>query len=194
MRFNLAANANRDVQASTMQALKQVYGQVRAHDILLQCMYFVKIEDIFNIGANAPWFNDKSLTYLITDTDLSLGSSEAENFEAGSLPGANLIKKTADEMEMTFIETINGDISKSYKACQDLAFNEDGTVNEARSYTFKITAGLINHKNPNAPPPFVKSWLVSVKSGSVAVSATGRSEIVKIPITFQKIRPKMFES
>ena len=178
--------------SSPMQALKQMYGQVKAHDVLLQCMYMVKIEDVFGIGKNIPWFKDPSLCYLVTEADLSFGGSEAENFNVGALPAGHLTMKTGDEMDMTFIETANGDIFKSYKACQDLAFNKDGTVNEPRKYTFKISVALIDHKNPTKPPPISKSWLVSVKSGSAEVSSAGRSEIIKEPITFQKIRPLLF--
>ena len=178
--------------SSPLQALKKMYGEVRAHDVLLQCMYMVRIEDIFNIGSAIPWFKDESLCFLITESDLSFGGSEGETFNAGALPASYLTMKTGDEMNMTFIETINGDIFKSYKACQDLAFNDDGTVNEPRKYTFKITVALIDHKHPNKPPPISKSWLVAVKSGSADVSSAGRSEIIKEPITFQKIRPLLF--
>lgn len=178
---------------SPLQSLKKIYGKVKAHDVLLQCMYIVRIENIFGIGAGIPWFKDESLGYLVTDADLSFGGSDAESYHAGALPAGYLTMKTGDEMDMTFIETIGGDIFNSYKACQELAFNKDGTVNEPRKYTFKITIALINHKQPEKPPAIMKSWLVAVKSGSAEISSAGRSEIVKAPITFQKIRPKLFE-
>lgn len=179
--------------SSPMQLLKKMYGEVKAHDVLLQCMYMVRIEDIFGIGKNIPWFKDQSLGYLVTESDFSFGGTEGETFNAGALPAGYLTMKTGDEMDMTFIETINGDIYNSFAACQNLAFNDDGTVNEPRKYTFKITIALINHRQPDKPPPVSKSWLVAVKSGSAEISSAGRSEIIKAPITFQKIRPKMFE-
>ncbi|WP_352309101.1 hypothetical protein [Psychrobacter sp. W2-37-MNA-CIBAN-0211] len=181
------------VTDSPSQALKLLYGEVRAHKALLQCMYSVTIEDVFNIGAGIPWFNNKSLGYLVTDSDLSLGSSESESFYAGALQSNYLTQKTADDMELTFIETANGDIFKSFRACYELAFNDDGTVNEPKNYAFKLSIGLIDHENPSKPPVVKRSWLVAAKSGRADISAAGRSEIVKHGITIQKLRPLMFE-
>lgn len=176
-----------------MQSLKLLYGEMRAHEALLQCMYIVKIEDIFGNGPNIPWFKDKSLSYLVTDADLSLGSADSETFYAGAFQAGYLTQKTADDMDMTFIETINGNISKSYIDCHKLAFPGDGTVNESKKYAFKLSVGLLNPKNPNSVPVITASWLVGVKSARLEVSSSARSEIVKIPITFQKLRPLMFQ-
>jgi len=188
-----AVDPDADLGGSAMQRLKQLYGEVKVHEALLQCMYVVTIEDVFSIGSGIPWFADKSLSYLVTEADLSLGSSESEAFYAGALPANYLTKKTADDMDMTFIETVNGDIFKSFRACYELAFNEDGTVNEPRKYAFKLTIGLIDHKAPTKPPAVTRSWLVAAKSGRAEISSAGRSEIVKESITLQKLRPLMFE-
>lgn len=176
-----------------MQSLQLLYGKVRAHKALLQCMYVVKIEDIFGNGPNIPWFTDKSLCYLVTDADMSLGSAESESFYAGAYQASYLTQKSSDDMDMTFIETINGRITSSYISCRKLAFNKDGTMNETKKYAFKLSVGLINPKKPNSEPLITASWLVGVKSAKIEVSSVSRSEIVKIPITFQKLRPLMFE-
>ncbi|MGO3664794.1 MULTISPECIES: hypothetical protein [unclassified Psychrobacter] len=176
-----------------MQSLQLLYGKLRVHEALLQCMYVVKIEDIFGNGPNIPWFRDKTLCYLATEADMSLGSADSETFYAGSYQAGYLTQKTADDMDVTFIETINGDISNSYRACHKLAFNDDGTVNESKKYAFKLSVGLINHKKPNSEPVITRSWLVGAKSARPEISSTGRSEIVKVPVTFQKLRPLMFE-
>tara|TARA_B100000530_G_scaffold309310_1_gene234984 strand:- start:5278 stop:5877 length:600 start_codon:yes stop_codon:yes gene_type:complete len=193
--FNSIAAAATNTAKSylPMQDLRKMYGEVRAHEILLQCMYVVTIEDIYGIGAGIPWFTDQSLSYLVTETDLSLGSADAESFHVGALPASYLTQKTADEMDMTFIETSTGAIFKSFRACYDLAFNKDGTVNVPKDYCFKLSIGLINHKRPNDPPAVTRSWIVSVKSGRAETSAVGRSEVAKEAITFQKMRPLIFE-
>lgn len=189
-----AASADNSNNAySPMQDLRIMYGKTKAHDVLLQCMYVVTIQDIYGIGNGIPWFNDESLSYLVTEADLSLGSAEAESFYAGALPASYLTQKNADDMDMTFIETSRGDIFKSFRACYDLAFNKDGTVSEPRKYSFKLTVGLINHKKPNDPPAITRSWIVAAKNGRTEAAATGRSEIVKESITFQKMRPLIFE-
>ena len=176
-----------------MQQLQMLYGKMRAHEALLQCMYVVKIEDIFNIGKGIPWFTDSSLCYLVTEADMSLGSAEGESFYAGAIQAGYLTQKSSDDMDMTFIETINGDIAKSYIACHKLAFPGDGSVNEPKKYAFKLSVGLINHKHPNDKPVITRSWLVGAKSAKPEISSTGRSEVVKIPVTFQKLRPLGFE-
>lgn len=176
-----------------MQSLQLLYGKVRAHEALLQCMYVVKIEDIFNNGPTIPWFNDKSLCYLVTEADMSLGSAESESFYAGAYQASYLTQKSSDDMDMTFIETMNGRITSSYIACRKLAFNKDGTMNETKKYAFKLSVGLINPKYPDSEPLITSSWLVGVKSAKIEVSSAARSEIIKIPITFQKLRPLMFE-
>lgn len=176
-----------------MQALQLLYGKLRAHEALLQCMYVVKIEDIFGIGKGIPWFTDSTLSYLVTEADMSLGSAEGETFYAGAFQAGYLTQKSSDEMDMTFIETINGDISRSYMACHKLAFPGDGSVNEPKKYAFKLSVGLINHKKPNDEPVIMRSWLVGAKNAKPDISSTGRSEIIKVPVTFQKLRPLMFE-
>lgn len=178
---------------SPMQDLKKMYGQARALGVLLQCMYIVTIDDIYGIGHGIPWFTDKTLSFLVTEADLSLGSAEAESFYAGALPASLLTQKNADDMELTFIETSRGDVFKSFRACYNLAFNADGTVNEPRKYSFKLTVGLFNHEKPKDPPAVTRSWIVAAKSGRTEASASARSEIVKESITFQKVRPLFFE-
>ena len=176
-----------------LMQLKRLYGELKAHDVLLQCMYMVKIENVFGLKGNIPWFNDKSLTYLVTDAELSFGSGESETFYAGALPAGYMTQKTEDDIDMTFIETLNGDIFKSYRACHKLIFNADGTVNEPKKYAFKLTIGLIHNKKNSHISPVARTWIVGVKSGRTEVSSAGRSEIIKETITFQKLRPPMFE-
>lgn len=194
VRSFLQSTAEPIMTAAPTQALKLLYGEVRAHRALLQCMYVVNIEDVFGIGTGIPWFDNQSLGYLVTDTDLSLGSAESESFHAGAIQSSYLTQKTADDMDLTFVETANGDIFKSFRACYELAFNDDGTVNEPKSYAFKLSIGLIDHENLSQPPVVQRSWLVAAKNGRAEVSATGRSEVVKHAITLQKIRPLMFEN
>ena len=203
-RFNEAASAlvnegkntlkrGLGIENAGLMQLKRLYGELKAHDVLLQCMYMVKIENVFNIKGDIPWFKDKTLTYLVTEAELSFGSGEAETFYAGALPAGYMTQKTDDEMDMTFIETLNGDIFKSYRACHKLIFNADGTVNEPQKYAFKVTIGLIHNKQNNHIAPVARSWIVCVKSGRTEVSSAGRSEIIKETISFQKLRPMMFE-
>lgn len=194
--FNVTKQTAKNKVSTTggaLQQLKKIYGQVKAHDVLLQCMYAVKIEDIYNIGGNIPWFKDNTLTYLITDTELSFGSGESETFYAGALPASYMTQRTADDIDMTFIETLNGDIFKSYRACHGMIFNADGTVNEPKKYAFKLTIQLLNHRGTSGTPPLAGSWIVCVKSGRVELSSSGRSEVVKETITFQKLRPTLFD-
>lgn len=181
-----------ETASSGLMQMKQIYGEAKAHGVLLQCMYVVKLENIFDIKGDIPWFKDKSLSYLITDTELSFGSGESESFYAGALSASYMTQKTDDDMDMTFIETLNGDIFKSYRACHKLIFNPDGTVNEPKKYAFKLTVGLIHNKKNSHIAPVARSWIVCVKSGRTEVSSASRSEIIKDTITFQKLRPDIF--
>lgn len=176
-----------------VREMRKVYGELRAHEALLQCMYVVKIEDIFGIGKNIPWFRDKSLCYLVTEADMSLGSAESETFYAGAYQASYLTQKSSDDMDMTFIETKYADISSSYRACHKLAFRDDGTMNEPKKYAFKLSIGLLSHHKPYREPVIERSWIVGVKSAKPEISSAGRSEIIKVPVTFQKLRPLMFE-
>jgi len=178
--------------AIDLKTLKKLYGTMRAMDVLSQCMYQVKIEDVFGIGGDIPWFKNKDIGYLVTEADVSFGGAEAENSHAGSYEFSLLTKRTADDMDMTFIETINGDIFKSFRACRKRAFNEDGTVNEPRKYAFKLSIAIINPKKHTNIAPVGRAWIVGVKEGRTEVSSAGRSEIIKSTITFQKLMPTIF--
>lgn len=178
---------------SDLSAFRSVYGKVRPSDVLMQCMYQVEIENIFGIGGNAPWFKNKSLKYLVTEADISFGGSESENYSAGSFTANYMTQQTSDDIDLTFIETVNGDIFRSYQACRGLVFNNDGTVNEPKKYAFRLRVMLLNHKGGAGQiAPIAMTWLVAVKDGRTEVSSAGRSEVVKSTITFQKIMPMIF--
>lgn len=179
---------------SMLKRLRMLYGDLQARAGLLQCMYLVTIEDVLGIGAGIPWFEDKKLWYLVTDTNLSFGTSASETVKVGSLPFSYLSENEDDDMSITFVETKNAEIFTSFRACKALAINKDATVNEPAKYTFKLTIGVVDHSNPTAPPKLTRSWLVSAKSGETDLSATSRSELVKSNITFQKIAPLIFAS
>ena len=178
---------------TSLSTFKATYGKVRPRDVLMQCMYQVTIEDIFGVGKSVPWFKDKNLRYLVTEADISFGGSESESYQAGAYIANYMTQQTADDMDLTFIETISGDIFNSYRACRSLIFNDDGTVNEPKKYVFKLSIALLNHKGGGGKgAPIGMSWLVAVKDGRTEVSSAGRSEIVKSTITFQKMMPMLF--
>ena len=182
-------NSNRNVN----QLLKDYALMRHGHRVwgIASAVYAVQIENISKHKGNIPWFNDKNLCYLATEADLSLGSNESESFYAGAYQANYLTQKSSDETEVTFIETAGGNIAKSYSACRKLVFNKDGTVNEPARYAFKLTVSLLNPKDTHKTA-ISKSWLVGVKSASTEVSSSGRSEVVKINVTFQKLRPMLF--
>lgn len=176
-----------------LQQYAELYGKVRAHRALIKAVYKVSIDNIYGHKGNIPWFKDKSLCYLATDASLSLGSHESDSFFAGSVQANHLTQQTSSEVDITFIETVRGDITKSYRACKRLAFNNDGTVNETKKYAFKLTISLLDPRNPRKVA-LEGSWLVGVKSASIEVSASSRSELVTVPVTFEKLRPLSFTS
>lgn len=199
--FNLASNAAQKTNSAVdstasknlLEEYARIYGRVKAHKALIKAVYRVKIENIFGHKGDIPWFKDQTLSYLATNAELSLGSNESESYQAGSYQANYLTQQTSSEMDITFIETAKGDISKSYKACRRLAFNNDGTMNETKSYAFKLTVALLNPNDPRRVA-VQESWIVGVKSASIELSASSRSELVEIPVTFEKLRPLSFSS
>ncbi len=176
-----------------MTELKKIYGQVKIYDLLLQAVYFVRIENIFGLRVDAPWFDNESLCYLATDASLSLGSNESESFYAGAYQCGYLTQKSNDTTNVTFLETTEAHIGKSFLACRRLAFNKDGTVNEPKKYAFKLTVGFV-HPKTNKETSLQKSWIVGVKECEAEASSSGRSEVVKQNVIFQKLRPLLFET
>lgn len=199
--FNLASSAAKKgsesldltVSENLLQEYARIYGKVKAHKALIKAVYKVKIENIFGHKGDIPWFKDQTLCYLATDAEISLGSNESESYQAGAYQANYLTQQTSSEMDITFIETEKGDISKSYKACRRLAFNNDGTMNETKNYAFKLSVALLNPRNPRKVA-VQESWIVGVKSASIGLSASSRSELVEIPVTFEKLRPLSFSS
>ncbi|WP_296405019.1 hypothetical protein [Psychrobacter sp.] len=179
------------IATSLLHEYARVYGQVKGHKALLKAVYKVKIDNIFGHKGAIPWFKDTSLCYLATDTSISLGSAESDTYRVGSEQANYLSQKSSDDFDITFIETHKGDISKSFGMCFGLAFNPDGTVNEPMRYAFKITISILDPKNTNSVA-VARSYIVGVKAANIDVSASSRSEIVQIPVTFQKLRPLSF--
>ena len=178
---------------SDITALRKLYGDAVIFNPLLSCMYEVEFEDVFNIGGgDISWFTDKRLRYLVTDTNLSFGSAEADQYQAGSYQAGYLSQQTADTIDMTFIETESGHILNSFYACYRKAFNADGTINEPKKYTFQVAISVIDHRQPSETPAAKYRYLVSAMSSNAEVSSSGRSELLKVNITFQKMRPLLF--
>lgn len=188
-----SSNIDPTVSSDLLEEYARIYGRVKAHHALIKAIYKVKIENIFGHKGDIPWFKDQTLCYLATDAELSLGSSESDSFYAGSIQANYLTQQISSEMDITFIETAKGDISKSFLACRRLAFNNDGTVNETKKYAFKLSVALLNPRNPQKIA-VQGAWIVGVKSANIELSASSRSELVEIPVTFEKLRPLSFSS
>lgn len=188
---NKKPNSNSNsISHSDLAAYRSMYGINKALGVLNQSMYQVTLTDVFGIGGNIPWFKNKNIGYLVTEADISFGDAESELHHAGAFQFAHLTQQTDEDMDLTFIETEDGDIFKSFRACHWLAFNADGTINEPKKYAFRLSVAILNHKKGRQKlAPVARSWLVGVKSGRTEVSSVGRSEIVKHTITFQKLMP-----
>lgn len=175
---------------------KLAYQKLYSHEAILQCNYAVQLWDIYNIGKGIPWFAKAfPISWLATEVEMSIGSGEAENFYAGSYQANYMTQQTSDTLEITFIETKTMGIAQSAKLCKNLIFNNDGTVNEPKKYTFVLGVGVFDKvRNPMLKTAVFKtSYLVAVKEASFSLSSTGRSEIIKTQVTFQKIRPYIFK-
>lgn len=175
---------------------KQAYQTLYSHAAILQCNYAVQLWDIYAIGNGIPWFAKAfPISWLASEVEISVGSGEAESFYAGSHQANYMTQQTADTIEVTFIETKAMGISHSARLCKNLIFNADGTVNVPKKYTFVLGIGVFDKaRHPMLRTAvFETSYLVAVKDASFSLSSTGRSEIIKTQVTFQKIRPYIFK-
>lgn len=196
----MAANVERNKTNSyfgiSARDAKAAYQKLYSHGAILSCNYAVQLIDIYKIGHGIPWFaSEFPMSWLATDVDVSLGSMESESFYAGSYQCNYMTQQTADTIDVTFIETRNAAISHSYDLCQSLIFPADGSVNEPKKYTFALAIGVFDtvRKANLSTAVWDAAYLVSVKDGSFNLTSTGRSEIIKAQVTFQKIRPYKFK-
>ncbi len=182
---------------SAAEALSR-YRSLYSLGAILQCQYAVHVNDIFNIqgkSAAIPWFAGSfPLSWLATEVDLSLGSLETESYHAGAYQGAYVTSQSSGTIEVTFIETANMDISKSYQACRRLATPAGGVVNEPKKYAFEIVISIFGNKSRNyqakmVSPIFEVRHIVCVKEASISLASSGRSEIAKVSVTFEKLVP-----
>lgn len=175
---------------------KAAYQKLYSHGAILSCNYAVQLIDVYKIGRGIPWFaGEFPMSWLATDVDVSLGGMESESFYAGSYQCNYMTQQTADTIDVTFIETRNAAISHSYDLCQSLIFPADGSVNEPKKYTFALAVGVFDtvRKANLSTAVWDTAYLVAVKDGSFNLTSTGRSEIIKVQVTFQKIRPYKFK-
>lgn len=183
--------------SSTLQRLRKDYGRIYSYGALLQANFAVYITDpLGNLErAGATWHKDIfPLSLLAADVDLSLGSLNSEDFQVGAIPYSYMTEASGGTIDVTFIETKYGDIAKSYEAARNLIINKDGSVNEVNKYIFQLHISVYNEemaKRHVRSLPIYKTYTVSVKEGHTSLSSSGRSEIIKHQITFQKIRPYM---
>lgn len=179
---------------------KQAYERYRnLYDLgaILQCEYAVHVHDIFNIqaGVRIPWFAGSfPMSWLATEVDLSLGSLDTESYHAGAYQAAYVTGQSSGTIDVTFIETRNMDISKSYQMCRKLACPKGGVVNEPKKYAFELILTVFgkNARNYQAHltnPIFEVRHIVCVKEAGISLSSSGRSEIIKVNVVFEKLVP-----
>lgn len=174
---------------SASEAMRH-YRTLYSYGAILSCSYGVFLEDIFGIGEGIKWFEKPFLlSWLATDVDMSLGSLESESYQAGSHQMNYINQQSVNEMQVTFIETKNGDIAKSYEACKKLATPKDGTVNEPAKYAFALSVKLFGGRRDIKNPTLDKRYIVGVKDATISLQSTARGEIVKVQITFVKLAP-----
>ena len=162
--------------------------------VVLQCNYAVYAVDIFNIQGNAglviPWFSkDFPMSWLATDAEFSIGSNESESFYAGNHQMNYFTQQSSDTLDVTFIETKHAHIINSAKSCRGIAMPSDGTVKEPKYYAFKLVVAMFGANRNLKTPVAQSSYIVGVKEASTSLSSSGRSEIAKTQVTFQKLRP-----
>ena len=186
------------LEPSALLTMREAYNNLYSYGAIKQCHYAVFANDIFGIqqraGVVIPWFAQAfPMSWLATEVDYSIGSAESESFQAGSHQFNYLTQQSSDTIDVTFIETNGGHIAKSAKLCKDIAMPSDGTVKEPYHYTFALFVMVFGGTRDLRNPTLKASYLAAVKEGSISLSSTGRSEIAKTQVTFQKIRPFSFK-
>lgn len=120
-----------------------------------------------------------------TDVRWPVASADVDSVKAGSKQIVRVTGTQSSEYEITFVETGDSALVKTFDAIYNFMFPKTGLQRPPADYALKLSIGLGTQKR------ITKQWhyLVAMQTISLDASARDINSLMEIPVTFTQLDP-----
>lgn len=177
----------------TAEEYKQIQQEIYDLGQILTANFFVIFEPYEdNALSSNPIFNNQTIPYLATETNIPLVQANFEPIQVGGKQLQHLTGISEADLQLNMLETANGDISNGIVDWAKLMVNDDGTVNPPASYAGRITVGVFHRQFGLDVKPVSRTFLVAPSMSMLeSLNANGVSEVLFVPMSLVVLRDFM---
>lgn len=171
---------------------KSIYQGLRELSTLSSANYIVELAPYkpdslvakINLFDNFSW-----LPWLATSCSLPLMEAQVENVQAGHYQQNFINGNAVGDIQLTFLETKEGDILNAAQQIKEIMFHEDGTQGLPYDYMLWMTISLYLREDRSAQP-YSERILVALQTASLDLAATNPNPI-EVPLGFTRMYPML---
>lgn len=194
---------NQQPRNSIGMELLQQYSSTHSLGHQLKCKYVIglalyepgkQLELIDHLKKNGAYalFLDgargelpESFTLRASDVRWPVASADVDSVKAGSKQIVRITGTPSSEYEVTFVETGDSALIKTFDAIYNFMFPGTGLQRPPADYALKLSIGL------GTPKQITMQWhyLVALQTISLDASARDTNTLMEIPVTFTQLDP-----
>ena len=171
---------------------KSIYRGLHAVGTLLSANYIVELAPYQpdSLVASTSLFDEFNwLPWLATSCSLPLMEAQVENVQAGHFQQNYITGNAVGDIQLTFLETMEGDILNSAQQIKKIMFSEDGTQGLPYDYMMWLKISLFPRHNRGIIP-YSERILVALQTASLDLAATNPNPI-EVPLGFTRMYPML---
>jgi hypothetical protein len=183
----------------TAMELRSIYKSVHALGTLSKAHYIVDLEPFDPNGPlkNVALFHQlptqayydfaKVLPWLATETEFSVLDAQNDSVQIGHFQQNFITGNSGNTVNVTFLDTEDGNILASAQAIKNIMFRGDGTQGLPAEYLMWLTISLVR-RDDRDHVAVSNRRLVALQATSVDLAGQDRDPLV-VPLTFIKMYP-----
>lgn len=171
---------------------KVIYRGLHELGTLSSANYIVELEPYKPDSeiAKIDWFDNFSwLPWLATSCGLPLMEAQVDSVQTGHYQQNYVTGNASGDIQLTFLETKEGDILNTARQIKEIMFKEDGTQGLPYDYMLWLTVSLYP-RDCRLVRPFSERILVALQAASVDLAATNPNPI-EVPLSFTRMFPML---
>lgn len=178
-----------------------VLADLRAFGVLHRCHYVVSMMPYLPnspllggdmaglLGASLD--DEKAIWNLVTQTSLPIMQTDTDSVKAGYFQVNRITGLQAPEIQMTFLETGDGSITKAMQAARDAKFIGNGLQRPPAQTAIRLRIGLFSRSGGRASIHVKEQYLVEVQGVEPLSLAGNDGSPAEVVVTFGHLDPFM---
>ncbi|GAA5003271.1 hypothetical protein GCM10023206_06790 [Acinetobacter puyangensis] len=173
-----------------------LYNAIYALGTISTAHFGVEFSPLFNDGKIAnldlALFDNSTykIPFLAQNVEASLIDADTDSIKVGAFNLNHITGNASNEVQISFIETKNGDISESFRLIKNCTFNDDGTQFPPKDYLMRVQIYSFDRNDYNFRA-IEQAYIVALQAASVPFDATNLNGVLVVPVTFTKMFPML---